>query len=288
MRIGVVAAWSVPLAILGLGAYGFWQGTSQDIVDAVRAGDVGAVKRALAREPAAVHTKVYAQALERQSERRKYELRTGNSPWEGRYLIHDAVARVVDPQPMLDALADAGADLAVRLNGRTLLHLAAHAGNLEVATWLLDHGADVHAANDCVSCDDAGQTPLHDALEFRDDEMSALLLDRGAAVGAVAGDGRTALHVAGARKRLGGAFVLCRYGADPAVTDASGQTPYDLARLPAHGSDPGQTPTEAAGQLVRWLQPSGGCASVAASARAAGAPVSDDDARKVFSETVTR
>lgn len=56
---------------------------------------------------------------------RATELRTGKNPWDGRYLIHDAVQRIIDPIPMLDALAEAGADLSVRLNGRTLLHMAA-------------------------------------------------------------------------------------------------------------------------------------------------------------------
>ena len=286
-RAGV--ALVVLFGMLGLGAYGYWQGTSQDVVGAVRAGDVVAVKKALARDPAVAHIKVYPQAFERQSQRVEYEQRTGRSPWEGKYLIHEAAGRVVDPVPMLQALADGGADLTVRLNGRTLLHLAARDGNLEVATWLLDHGADVHAVNDCVdSCDERGQTPLHDGLTIRDDEMSVLLLERGAPVGALAASGRSALHVTGERGRLSGAFVLCRYGADPALTDAAGKTPYDLALVSASGRASNEARPEDAQQLIQWLKPAGGCAIVAASARRAGSPVSDDDARKVFGETVAR
>lgn len=280
--IRVMALLGVPLGIVAVAAYGCWQGTPQDVVAAVRAGDVEAVKRAIARDPAAVHTKVYAQAFERQESRLRYRNRTGLDPWEGKYIIHDAVAQIADPLPMLDALAEGGADLAVRLNGRTLLHLAAQDGNLEVATWLLNHGADPNAVNDCPApCVERGQTPLHEGLAFKDDEMTVLLLDRGASVSAAAANGRTALHDAGERGRLSGAFVLCRYGADPASMDADGRTPHDLAlaSMPAPRS-------EGAEQVVQWLRPGGGCAMVAASARMTKAPVSEAEARKVFGQTV--
>lgn len=279
----LITFWLLLLGIIGLGAYGYWQGTSQDVVAAVRAGDVDAVKRAIARDPAAVHTKVYAQAFERVEGRIRYRNRTGLDPWDGKYIIHDAVAQIIDPLPMLDALAAGGADLTVRLNGRTLLHLAARQGNLEVATWLLDHAADPNAVNDCATpCGERGQTPLHDGLTLRDDEMSVLLLDRGASVDATAANGRTALHEAGVRSRLSGAFVLCRYGADPTATDVDGRTAYDLAL----GSVPSQQRSQDTDQLLQWLMPGGGCAIVAAAARTANAAVPEDDARKIFTETV--
>lgn len=40
--------------------------------------------------------------------------------------------------------------------------------------------------------------------------------------------------------------------------------------------------------LTEWLKPNGGGAIVAATVRATGSPASDDDARKVFGETVAR
>jgi ankyrin repeat protein len=181
-----------------------------------------------------------------------------------------------------------GADLTVRLNGRTLLHLAARDGDVEAATWLLERGADVHAVNDCaLGCEERGETPLHDAQAFRDDQMSELLLARGARVDALDANGRSPLHVAGDGGRLGGAFVLCRYGADPLRKDASGMTPYELAQPQAQPRDPNRVRPEDEAQLVQWLKPEGGCAKVAGAARAAGAPVSEDDARNVFAETLT-
>ena len=277
----------LPLGIVALAAYGYWQGTPQDIVNAVGRGDRSAVTAALARDPALVHTKVYPQAYERASERRAYEARFGRSPWEGRYLIHNAIG-LAEAVPMLETLTAAGADLSVRLKGRTLLHLAASAGNLEVATWLLEGGADVHAVNDCeAGCEQRGQTPLHDAQAFRDSEMSELLLAHGARVDAPSVNGRSPLHVAGDGSRLSGAFVLCRHGADPAQKDRSGKTPYDLARSPASSRDPNRVRPEDEAQLVQWLKPDGGCQQVAAAARSTGAPVSEDDARKVYAQTVT-
>jgi ankyrin repeat protein len=177
----------------------------------------------------------------------------------------------------------------VRLNGCTLLHLAARDGNLEVATWLIDRGADVEASNDCTApCPERGQTPLHDALAFNDDAMTALLLTRGAAVDALAANGQSALHVAASTGKLGGAFVLCRHGADPARRDAVGETPADLASALAEVRDANRAPTEGLVQLAQWLKPQGGCATVAAAARLAGSPVEDDDARQIYAATVMR
>jgi hypothetical protein len=154
---------AIPLGIVALAAYGYWQGTPQDIVNAVRRGDLSAVTAALARDPALVHTKVYPQAFERASDRQKFAVTFGGSPWEGRYLIHEA-SRLAEAVPMLETLTAAGADLSVRLHSRTLLHLAARAGDLEVATWLLERGADGHAVNDCeAGCEQRGQTPLTSA-----------------------------------------------------------------------------------------------------------------------------
>ena len=278
---------AIPLGIVALAAYGYWQGTPEDLVDAVNRGDLSAVTAALARDPASVHTKVYPQGLESASEQQRYRLATGLEPWGGRYLIHNALFNTEEPIAMLETLAGAGADLTVRLHGRTLLHLAAREGDLDVATWLLKRGADVHAVNDCdAGCEERGQTPLHDAQHFRGDEMSELLLARGALVDALSAKGRSPLHVAGDAGRLSIAFLLCRYGADPALQDGSGKTPYDLARSPTRPRDADVRPEDEA-QLVQWLKPDGGCKQVAVTARSTGGPVSDAEARAVYARTVT-
>ena len=283
MRIWMARA--LVLGILAAAAYGFWQGTPQDVVNAVRSGNVEALNAALRRDPANVHTKVYAQAYETQTARTNYRTRTGKDPWEGRYLVHDAVEITFDPVPMLEALAAGGADFNVRLRGQTLLHLAAAKGDLEATTWLLDHGADVDPAIDCAdNCAERGYTPLHSGLEFRDDEMTVLLLARGARLEAVGADGRTALHKAAGRGKLSGAFVLARHGADLTRTDAAGKTPFDLAGVRAPGAE--ITDAELA-TFKQWFAPGGPFATVSAMARASGTPMSEDAAREVFAKLET-
>ncbi len=283
MRIWIARA--VPLGILAVAAYGFWQGTPQDVVNAVRSGDVEGLQSALARDPANVHTKVYAQAFETQTARTNHRTRTGEDPWDGRYLIHDAVEVSSNALPILDVLAAGGADLNVRLKGQTLLHLAAAEGDIEVATWLLDHGADVHAVNDCADgCEERGYTALHSGLELRDDKMTELLLARGARIEAAGADGRTAMHKAAARGKLSGAFVLARRGADLTRADGAGKTPFDLAGVRLPGAE--ITDAELA-SFKQWFAPGGPFATVSATVRASGTPMSEDDAREVFAKLDT-
>ncbi len=283
MNLGKFVAFAVPLAIVGAGVYGFLQGVPEtDIVSAVRKGDLEEVRRLLDRDPALARVKVFPQGYDRVSERRNYETRTGESPWKGRYLVHDAAGSFESALPMLELLAAAGADLHVRRGGRTLLHDSADDGNLEVAGWLIGRGADVNASNDCGDrCAELGWTPLHNALRFRSMEMTAFLASRGAWVDKAAADGRTALHVAAAIGSLEGAFTLCRFGADPARRDAKGRTPRDLAPTPPPGIEPG-TATADPTALPEWLRTGGGCEEVSARVRQAGAPVSEDDARLVY------
>jgi hypothetical protein len=94
------------------------------------------------------------------------------------------------------------------------------------------------------------------------------------------------LHVAADAGRLSTAFVLCRYGADPALRDGSGKTPHDLAQSPTRPRDAHVRPEDET-QLVQWLKPDGGCKQVAAIARTTGAPVSGEEARTVYARTVT-
>jgi hypothetical protein len=287
MKIVPAAAGLGVLAIVGLAVYGYFEGVPEsDIVYAARAGDLPKVRRLLERDPALVRVKVYPQGYERASQRRDYKTRTGESPWEGKYLIHEAVDNGGENAvALLDMLAAAGADLGVRRKGRTLLHDAAQEGKIDVATWLLDHGADVHAVNDCSdNCGELGWTPLHNAQYFSSSEMSELLLTRGATVDATSAKGRSALHVAAAWQDLGGAFTLCRFGADPARADANGKTPRDQALKPAPRPTGWSKPPDDPAELPDWLKIDGGCAKVAERARRTGVPVPEDDARVVFSE----
>lgn len=266
--------------IIGLAAYGYWKGVPErDIASAVHRGDRAAVQKLLAWDPDLARAKVYPQGYE--------PWRTGRGiqtvKWNGRYLIHDTVSLGGDPA-MLDLLASAGADVNVRLEGRTLLHEAARSGNAESAAWLLEHGMDVNVPNDCAdNCAERGRTPLHDATASNRRDMIEFLLSRGAAPGAASADGQSALHLASSAGSVDNAWVLCRYGADLAVKDARGRTPRDVAR---DDTLRGDAPTGAygPGAAADWLKPGGGCEALVARARATGAPVGEDEGRVVFGE----
>uniref|UniRef100_A0A3B3VW75 Ankyrin 2 n=1 Tax=Poecilia latipinna TaxID=48699 RepID=A0A3B3VW75_9TELE len=75
-------------------------------------------------------------------------------------------------------------------SGFTPLHIAAHYGNVNVSTLLLNRGAavDFTARNEI--------TPLHVASKRGNTNMVALLLDRGAQIDAKTRDGLTPLHCA--------------------------------------------------------------------------------------------
>jgi ankyrin repeat protein len=95
-----------------------------------------------------------------------------------RHTVHSAVA--MGDADAIRALADAGADLNQRMDGtnkrRTPLHLAAVKKQPAAAAALIDLGADMNAT------DAVGLTPLDQASLDGQDEMTRLLLDRGARI----------------------------------------------------------------------------------------------------------
>ena len=168
---------------------------------------------------------------------------------------------------MVARLLDAGADPNLRPEGReTALMTAAWTGNLEVvelllargalvnateaersqtalmwaaaerhpqiARFLLDHGADVHARTLAPRRPtrtmylfgggpaSLGFTPLLFAARIGDTESMRILLDAGADVDDVAGDGLSALALATVRGQTAAAMLLLERGADPNLAGA--------------------------------------------------------------------
>jgi ankyrin repeat protein len=119
----------------------------------------------------------------------------------------------------------------------TPLCLAAEKGQLRVAQFLLEHGADVQRGY-----------PLAQAAGGGHKAMVELLLQHGAAVNAAEGDSQTALHRAAARGYLSVTETLLAAKADVNAQAENGRTPLTLAvekgvvpvaaALLAHGADP--------------------------------------------------
>ncbi|XP_017772298.1 PREDICTED: tankyrase [Nicrophorus vespilloides] len=105
----------------------------------------------------------------------------------------------------------------------TPLHLAAGYNNVEVAEFLLDHGADVNAQ------DKGGLIPLHNASSYGHLDIAALLIKFNTVVNATDKWGFTPLHEAAQKGRTQLCALLLAHGADPYLKNQEGQAPVDLA-----------------------------------------------------------
>ncbi|MCJ1385533.1 hypothetical protein MMC17_008656 [Xylographa soralifera] len=91
-------------------------------------------------------------------------------------------------------------------SGTTALHVAAKNGHIEIATLLLDHGADVEAKGD--ETGRSGETPLHCAASEGHAEVVKFLCDHGANRAAESATGATALFLATAGDHLAAVLAL--------------------------------------------------------------------------------
>uniref|UniRef100_A0A4W4E2T3 Poly [ADP-ribose] polymerase n=1 Tax=Electrophorus electricus TaxID=8005 RepID=A0A4W4E2T3_ELEEL len=105
----------------------------------------------------------------------------------------------------------------------TPLHLAAGYNNLDVAEYLLEHGADVNAQ------DKGGLIPLHNAASYGHVDIAALLIKYNTCVNATDKWAFTPLHEAAQKGRTQLCALLLAHGADPTMKNQEGQTALDLA-----------------------------------------------------------
>ena len=131
------------------------------------------------------------------------------------------------------ALLRAGAQVdTLDANGMTALHVAASNSSATVFNLLIRHSAFVDSPR---SHD--GRTALHFAAAAHLGDVTnriALLLEAGADPSAQDKQGWTPLHLATQQNSPEAAKVLLEHGASLNVTNAAGQRPFDLLRVPTN------------------------------------------------------
>ena len=111
-------------------------------------------------------------------------------------------------------------------DGKTVLSAAASLGNLEVATFMLEIGADPAKG------DQRGMTPLHyAALYSRGDSVIPILIEAGVSVNVREASGLTPLHCAATGDSEATVALLLDRGADKTLKDGFGATPEKTANL---------------------------------------------------------
>jgi ankyrin repeat protein len=110
------------------------------------------------------------------------------------------------------------------INGRSLLHLAVHAGAADAALWLLDN-----KFGDANAVDNQGETPLMRASWLGEKAIVKGLIEAGADLGKVSMTGGSALHhaYAGGEQARGVADILIAAGANTQAADKEGRLPTD-------------------------------------------------------------
>jgi len=111
-------------------------------------------------------------------------------------------------------------------DGFTALHFACFFGQPKVAKLLIDRGAAV----DAVATNPTKVMPLHSAASARNLEAARLLLEHGAPVNARQQGGWVPIHAAAQNGDRPMVELLLKHGADTALTNDQGKSPSAVAR----------------------------------------------------------
>ncbi len=116
-------------------------------------------------------------------------------------------------------------------DGFTPLALASFFGNLEVAEFLVNQGANIDlAANNSMQV-----APIHAAVAGKHRAVARMLVENGANVNARQQQGWTPLHAAAQNGDEELVRLLLEKGADREARSEGGQTALDLAMVNGHG-----------------------------------------------------
>ena len=149
----------------------------------------------------------------------------------GRTALHFAAGSSDNSCEILRCLIENGADIdKVRNDNQTPLMIAAQKGHVSVATFLIEHGANVDLQ------DENGNTALHHTLYGSDVscEILSCLTGSGADVNGVNKVKHTPLMIAAIRGHINALTLLIKHGADVDLQDSDG---YKALHFAVYGSD---------------------------------------------------
>jgi uncharacterized protein len=136
-----------------------------ELVSAVRAGDIEAIRRLLRNDPALATARLVGKGGGTET---TLHLPTD---WPGYFPNGPQIVRL-----LIDAGADPNARTSGRSPGETPLHYAASSDDVDVAEALIDGGADIEAPGGSIG------TPLDNAIGYACWHVARLLVARGASV----------------------------------------------------------------------------------------------------------
>jgi ankyrin repeat protein len=199
-----------------------------DLFAAIAAGDLDAVRAAVAADPASASARddagvsLVRSALYRGRRDIAEVLEAADADLD----VFDLAA--LGRADLVAAAVDEDATLATAFSsdGFTALHFAAFLGGADAAVELLRRDADV----DAISRNEMRVRPLHSAAAGVGETVLALLLEHGADPDAQQQGGYTALHEAALRGDLDMTRLLLAHGADPSIATDDGRTAADIAR----------------------------------------------------------
>ncbi|XP_008941659.1 PREDICTED: ankyrin-2, partial [Merops nubicus] len=108
-------------------------------------------------------------------------------------------------------------------NGYTPLHIAAKKNQMQIATTLLNYGAETNILTK------QGVTPLHLASQEGHTDIVTLLLEKGSNIHVATKTGLTSLHLAAQEDKVNVAEILTKHGANQDAQTKLGYTPLIVA-----------------------------------------------------------
>src|SRR5579871_5218163 len=229
--------------------------TARKLVDAIHAGDVAAVRQALAERPGLAAARLVDEkggsgtALHAAAD------------WPGFFPNAPQVVAI-----LIDAGADPNAAIEGSWHAETPLHWAASSDDVEVARALIAGGADIEAPGASI----AGGSPLDDAVGYGCWQVARLLVERGArvdrlwhaaALGMIARADELMASATPTQQELTDAFWQACHGGQRRMAEHLLALGADLNGTPSWGGD---TPLDAAESvdtgreaLLTWLRERG-------------------------------